>query len=62
MALSRMKVATSLDEFSDIVFSLDDGSYIKGNSFVLKDRSEYFRAMLGHGFKETSGKLWQQAD
>jgi hypothetical protein len=58
LALQKMKMCMTLDEFFDIVFNLDGNSYIKGNSYVLKDRSEYFRAMLSYqnGFKEISDK------
>lgn len=61
LALQKMKICMSLDEFFDTVFNLDGNSYIKGNSFVLMDRSEYFRAMLSNsnGFKEVSEKYFQ---
>jgi hypothetical protein len=59
VALQKMKICMTLDEFYDIVFNLDGNIYIKGNSFVLKDRSEYFRAMLNNGFKESSEKKYQ---
>ena len=41
-----------LDEFFDVVFEID-GSYIKANSFVLKNRNEYFEAMFSSRFKES---------
>ena len=61
LALQKMKICMSLDEFFDTVFNLDGNTYIKGNSYVLIDRSEYFRAMLSssNGFKEVSEKYFQ---
>jgi hypothetical protein len=59
LALQKMKMCMTLDEFFDVVFNLDGNSYIKGNSFVLKDRSEYFRAMLSNGFRESTDKMYQ---
>ena len=53
-----MKISMNLDEFYDVVFQLEHGgqkSYIKGNSLILKARSQYFKAMfnLDNGFRET---------
>ena len=49
-AIDNMKISMNLDEFYDVVFQIEskDGkkSYIKGNSHILKGRSEYFRAMF----------------
>lgn len=61
VALNKMKICMSLDEFFDVVFNVDGESFIKGNSYVLMDRSEYFRAMLTNGFKECTDKKYQQA-
>lgn len=40
-----MKICMNLDEFYDVVFHVED-SFIKGNSLVLKSRSQYFAAMF----------------
>ena len=61
-AVQSMKICTNLDEFFDVVFNLENKSYIKGNSFVLSARSEYFKAMFSvkHGFRETSDEQLQK--
>jgi len=41
-----MRTSMNLDEFYDVVFKIDNKLYIKGNSQILKERSEYFRAMF----------------
>ena len=51
-ATQKMKICMYLDEFFDVVFEID-GSYIKANSFVLKNRNEYFEAMFSSRFKES---------
>lgn len=55
-AIASMAFCANLDEFFDVVFNLENKCYIKGNSVVLRARSEYFKAMFSpnHGFKETS--------
>ena len=45
-ALQNMRTSMNLDEFYDVVFKIDNKLYIKGNSQILKQRSEYFRAMF----------------
>lgn len=57
-AVASMAFCANLDEFFDVVFNLENKCYIKGNSVVLRARSEYFRAMFdrSHGFKEVSEK------
>jgi len=46
-----MKISIYLDEFFDVVFQVGS-SYIKANSFVLKNRNEYFAAMFSNRFRE----------
>ena len=50
-ATQKMKICMYLDEFFDVVFEVES-SYIKANSFVLKNRNEYFDAMFSNRFKE----------
>ena len=45
-ALQNMRTCMNLDEFYDVVFKIDNKLFIKGNSQILKQRSEYFRAMF----------------
>lgn len=49
-----------MDEFYDVVFNIDNKSYIKGNSAVLKARSEFFNSMFkkSHDFKESNEKCY----
>jgi len=51
----------NLDEFYDVVFQLDNKVFIKGNSQILKRRSDYFKAMFNRqsGFRESVGRLYQ---
>lgn len=55
--MQRMKMCMELDMFYDIVF-LVDNVYIKGNSGILRRRSNYFAAMLSdkNNFKEKDSK------
>lgn len=56
-AMQNMKICMYLDEFFDVVFNVDQ-SFIKANSFVLKNRSEYFGAMFSSAnkFREGTGQ------
>lgn len=40
-----MKMCMQLDEFYDVVFEVQN-CYIKGNTAILKARSQYFSAMF----------------
>ena len=53
IALENMRVCMNLDEFFDVVFQVEQ-SFIKGNSLILKARSNYFNSMLSksHKFNE----------
>lgn len=61
-AVQSMKFCMNLDEFFDVVFNLENKSYIKGNSLVLSARNEYFGAMFNknHGFREVSDQDYQK--
>ena len=52
-----MKQCMQLDIFYDVVFQVED-SYIKGNSGILRRRSQYFSSMLSNknNFKEVDLK------
>tara|TARA_B110000285_G_C14830743_1_gene470765 strand:- start:478 stop:720 length:243 start_codon:yes stop_codon:yes gene_type:complete len=54
--VQSMKFCMNLDEFFDVVFNLENKFFIKGNSVVLRARSDYFKAMFDteSGFRETS--------
>jgi len=54
-----MLICSNLDEFYDVIFHVGS-SYIKGNTSVLKARSQYFEAMLSvrHGYLESSGPIY----
>jgi hypothetical protein len=54
-AMASMLQCRNLDEFHDIVFSVD-GSYIKANSIVLSARSEYFSSMLSKKYQFRESK------
>lgn len=52
----------NIDSFYDVVFNLDGQCYIRGNTCILRARSEYFRAMFDRNtkWKETQSKMYSQ--
>jgi hypothetical protein len=50
-ALMRVNQCKNLNDFYDVLFLVED-TLVKGNSLVLQARCPYFKAMLGHPFRE----------